>query len=101
VEDISSRLTLATVPQTTPSQKMEGNYEFSIGLDVIGLKPTNDRVIRGDVGVLNGNGFQTLQRVYWSNKASGLTSDVPSEAELTPQLWGNWEFKPAHLVNHP
>lgn len=95
VEDVSDRVTLATVAQTTLSHKIEGNYEFSIGLDVIGLKPANGQVIRGDVGVLNGNGFQTLQRVYWSNKASGLTSDVPSEAELTPQLWGNWEFKPA------
>jgi hypothetical protein len=33
-----------------------------------------------------------LHRVYWSNKATGLTSDVPSEAMLTPQLWGTWQF---------
>jgi len=26
-------------------------------------------------------------------KASGITADVPSEAELTPRLWGRWEFK--------
>ena len=35
---------------------------------------------------------QTLQRAYWSNKATGITADVPSEAMLTPQLWGKWEF---------
>ena len=33
----------------------------------------------GDVGVLLGNGFETLQRTYWSNKASGLVSDLPSD----------------------
>jgi hypothetical protein len=33
-----------------------------------------------------------MQRVYWSNKATGIPADVPSEAELTPQLWGRWEF---------
>ena len=27
--------------------------------------------------------------VYWSNKATGITADVPSEAELTPGLWGD------------
>jgi hypothetical protein len=34
-----------------------------------------------------------VHRVYWTNKATGLTSDIPSEAELTPHLWGKWEFK--------
>lgn len=95
VEDVSAQVVLASGTQTTPDQTSESNYEFSIPLVVLELKPAAGKVIRGDVGILNGNGFQTLQRVYWSNKASGLTSDVPSEAELTPQLWGKWEFKPA------
>ncbi len=95
VEDVSAQVMLASVAQTTPEKTTEGIYEFSIPLAVLGLKPAAGQVIRGDVGVLRGNGFQTLQRVYWSNKASGLTSDLPSEAELTPQLWGKWEFKPA------
>jgi hypothetical protein len=95
VDDVSAQVMLASQAQNTPEKTTEGNYEFSIPLAVLGLKPALGEVIRGDVGVLRGNGFQTLQRVYWSNKASGLTSDVPSEAELTPQLWGKWEFKPA------
>ena len=33
---------------------------------------------------------QTTQRVYWNNKATAITADVPSEAELTPKLWGLW-----------
>jgi len=70
----------------------DGNFEFSIPLAVLGLKPRPGQTIKGDVGVLRGDGFQTLHRVYWSNKATGLTSDVPSEAMLTPQLWGTWQF---------
>ena len=70
-----------------------GDYELSIPLKTLGLKPKAGEAIRGDVGVLRGDGFQTLQRSYWSNKATGLTSDVPSEAMLTPHLWGKWEFK--------
>jgi hypothetical protein len=49
--------------------------------------------IRGDIGVPRGNGFQTLQRVYWKDKATGVTSDVPSEAELAPALWGELSFQ--------
>lgn len=32
---------------------------------------------------------QTAQRVYWANKATAITADLPSEAELTPRLWGS------------
>lgn len=66
-----------------------GNYEFSIPLATLGLsglKPGT--TLAGDLGILRGNGFQTLQRVYWSNKASAIVSDVPSEAQLVPALWG-------------
>ncbi len=45
------------------------------------------------IGLLRGNGFQTLQRVYWHDKATGLVSDLASEAQLTPALWGPWTFK--------
>jgi hypothetical protein len=69
-----------------------GDFEFSIPLAVLGLKPTPGSTLRGDVGLLRGDGLRTTQRVYWSNKASGLVSDVPSEAELTPQLWGTVKF---------
>lgn len=57
------------------------------------MRPQPGQSLKGDIGVLRGNGFQTLQRVYWHNKATGITADVPSEAELTPQLCGIMEFK--------
>jgi hypothetical protein len=70
-----------------------GTYTFSIPLQALGLKPKAGETIKADIGILRGNGSQTTQRVYWSNKATGITSDVPSEAELTPALWGEWIFK--------
>lgn len=68
------------------------SYEVAIPLSVLGLKPVAGRSVRGDLGILVGNGFQTIQRVYWNNKATGLVSDVPGEAMLTPQLWGRLKF---------
>jgi len=85
VEEVSSQVTLAAGGA--------GNYEYSVPLGLLGLSATPGMTLHGDVGLLRGNGFQTLQRVYWHNKATGLVSDVPSEAELTPQLWGSWEIK--------
>jgi hypothetical protein len=84
VADVSGQVTLAG--------DGTGNYELSIPLSVLGLNPLPGQTIKGDIGLLRGNGFDTLQRVYWRNKATGLVSDVPSEAELTPQLWGDWTF---------
>ena len=69
-----------------------GNYELSVPLSVLGFQPVRGMVVRGDIGILRGNGVQTVERVYWNNKASGVVSDVPSEAQLTPQLWGRWRF---------
>ena len=40
----------------------DGNFELSVPLAALGLRPEAGQSIRGDVGVLRGNGFQTLQR---------------------------------------
>ncbi|PTX97416.1 hypothetical protein DB346_20690 [Verrucomicrobia bacterium LW23] len=56
------------------------------------FRPEPGKTYKLDVGVLRGNGQETLQRAYWSNKASGLVSDIPSEAELIPALWGGMEI---------
>lgn len=84
VDDVSVNVQLAG---------KDGNFEISIPLATLGLKSAAGQRLKGDIGILRGNGFQTLQRVYWANKASGITADVPSEAELTPRLWGRWEFR--------
>ncbi len=76
------------------TDKYEGAaYEVAIPLSLLGLKPMDGQSVRADLGILIGNGFQTIQRVYWNNKATGLVSDIPGEAMLSPQLWGKWQFK--------
>lgn len=83
VDDVSNALTFA--------RDGGGNYEFSIPLSTLGLGGVKPGItLAGDLGILRGNGFQTLQRVYWSNKASAIVSDVPSEAQLVPALWGKF-----------
>jgi hypothetical protein len=84
VDDVSSDVALAT--------DQAGNFELSIPLAALGWKPKIGQTYRADLGVLRGSGGQTTQRVYWSNKATAITADVPSEAELTPRLWGKWKI---------
>jgi hypothetical protein len=90
IKDVSNQLELFS-----GAGPDSGSYAFSIPLDTLGLRPAAGEIIKADIGILRGNGVQTMQRVYWSNKATGITSDVPSEAELTPNLWGEWIFKAA------
>ncbi len=94
VEDVSADVILAGGGEKEkPIAGEPVIYEFSIPLAKLGLTAIAGQSLRGDVGILAGDGVSTLQRLYWSNKATGLTSDVPSEAELTPSLWGVFEFK--------
>jgi hypothetical protein len=93
VDDVSSSVELAAGGEKDPKKKGDrGLFEFSIPLSVLGLKAEPGKTIKGDVGLLRGNGFQTMQRVYWQNKSTGLISDVPGEAMLMPQLWGKLQF---------
>jgi hypothetical protein len=95
VEDVSQYVRLVKGTDASPANSSaSSDFEFSLPLDVLGLKPTPGLILRGDIGVLRGDGQRTVQRVYWSNKATGLVSDIPSEAELTPQLWGTLKFVP-------
>ena len=85
VEDVSDQIELATDGQ--------GFYEVSIPLKTLNLNATDGLRMKADLGILRGNGTETTARSYWSNKATGITADVPSEAALTPHLWGTiqWE----------
>ncbi|HVJ45518.1 MAG TPA: hypothetical protein VM511_03965, partial [Luteolibacter sp.] len=84
VEDVSSQIEFSG---------SDGNYEISIPLATIGIKPAAGSKVRGDIGILRGTGNETTARVYWSNKATGIVSDVPDEAMLNPKLWGTLEFQ--------
>ncbi|HEY2343561.1 MAG TPA: hypothetical protein VGH90_11045, partial [Chthoniobacteraceae bacterium] len=93
VEDVSAQVELASSVVRNPNGRVESaTYEISIPLSALGLNPVAGQSLKGDIGILRGDGTQTLQRVYWNNKATGITADVPSEAELTPALWGRWEI---------
>ena len=83
VDDVSAQVQLAG---------SDGNYELSVPLAVLGLKPAASKTLKGDIGILRGSGTATTQRVYWSNKATAIVADVPSEAELCPNLWGLWQI---------
>jgi len=83
VEDVSGDVTLA--------DDGAGNFEIGVSLEKLRWTPKWTAIYRGDLGILRGSGGQTTQRVYWSNKATAITADVPSEAELTPRLWGKWK----------
>jgi hypothetical protein len=84
VEDVSNQIELATDGQ--------GFYEVSIPLKTLSLKATTGQRMKADIGILRGNGTETTARSYWSNKATGITADVPSEAALTPHLWGTIQW---------
>jgi hypothetical protein len=85
VEDVTEQVAFGT--------DKAGNYEISVPLETLHWKPQARDVVRADIGVLRGSDGQTTQRVYWSNKATAITADVPSEAELTPKLWGTWKVR--------
>jgi hypothetical protein len=87
VEEVSSSVQVA-IGTKAASNVGTGDFEVSIPLRVLGLSPLPGESLRGDIGLLRGDGLRTTQRVYWSNKATGLVSDIPSEASLTPQFWG-------------
>ena len=38
-------------------------------------------------------GTVNVQRVYWSNRETGITSDTPTEGRLRPDRWGEVEVK--------
>ena len=88
MDDVSNLVTMArtSVPGKT------GFYEFSIPLSALGLNSQTGQLLRADLGVLLGKGSKTSERLFWSNKASDLVTDVPGEAMLTPTLWGEWEI---------
>ena len=37
-------------------------------------------------------GQRNAARCYWSNKAAGIVSDLPSEARINPNMWGEIEI---------
>ena len=84
VEDVSAVVEL--------SADGRGSYEFSVPLKTLGLVPSPGLTIKADLGILCGTAGKTTDRLYWHNKGTGLTADLPGEAMLTPAMWGEWRI---------
>ena len=74
-----------------------GRYwvEAAVPLKSIGLEPQAGKTIRGDVGFISSDahGLINTARTYWSNQETNLVSDLPSEAWLYPDRWGQFKFE--------
>ena len=92
----ANELTFESVADISLDVELEqngGDYEVSLPLSVLGsLLPADGGSTRADIGVVIGDGFEPQARLYLNNKFSVSTSDVPTEASLTPEFWGFWNF---------
>ncbi len=84
VRDVSSEVVL---------EQSQGVYTIQVPLSLLGWNPKVGQSFRADIGLLRGNGVQTLQRAYWSNRDTAIVSDIPSEARLRPENWGVWKVQ--------
>ena len=64
--------------------------EIAVPLADLGCTLTKGVSLRGDVGVIYSDrlGLKNELRMYWSNKATGIVTDIFSEAAIQPHLWG-------------
>lgn len=71
----------------------KGSYtvEAAVPLKSLGFSPEAGKSYKMDLGVIYSDaaGNNRAARIYWSNKATGLTADVPGEIMAAPHLWGN------------
>ena len=76
---------------TAPYPDGRGYFvEAAIPWSRLGVTPSSGLKLRADFGILSGDtgGTITISRKYWSNKSTGLVNDVPGEAQLEPEHWG-------------
>jgi len=78
------------VSMAVKSEDQKYTVEISVPLSALKLAPQPGVRTKMDWGILvtGPNGTEVMRRVYWSNKATGIVSDAPSEARLHPNLWG-------------
>ena len=70
--------------------------EAAVPLAALGFAPQQGKSYKADLGVIysDAKGDNRAARVYWANKATGLTSDVPGEIMANPSLWGTAKIAP-------
>lgn len=67
----------------------------TVPLADLGFDVSPPSEIKGIAGVIfsDPSGTNRAARLYWHSKSTGLVSDVPSEAKLTPAQWGPIRLK--------
>jgi hypothetical protein len=74
-----------------------GRYvvEAAIPLKYLRLAPKPGMVLRGDLGFISSDaaGLINTARTYWSNPSVNLVNDLPLEAWLYPETWGELSFE--------
>jgi hypothetical protein len=92
VEDVSGAVELAA-GEMQIGDSVWALYEWAVDLDALDWQPRSGQRVLGDIGVLVGGGGRTTRRRYWHNGATNVVEDVPTEAQLTPRLWGIFEVE--------
>ena len=83
---------------TAKVESVKGD-EYAVLLTIpfaeIGVKPAAGLKLRADLGFILSNpaGTENAARVYWSNKDTGLVSDIPHEARMYPAKMGTLTLK--------
>ncbi len=67
----------------------------SVSLAELKFAPQPGHSYRGDFGVIYSDRQGRIDelRMYWSNVATGLVSDLAIEAQIEPRAWGTWQIK--------
>jgi len=72
------------------------DYFLQVNLpwDLLGIDPRPGLAVPMELGVFYSDptGHKTASREYWHSRMSAMVSDVPTEAQVTPD-WGTLEFK--------
>jgi hypothetical protein len=93
---VDSVQVLADVQVTITRRQQGYTVEAAVLLATLGFTPQPGKAYKLDLGVIfsDAKGDNRAARVYWANKATGLTADVPGEIMATPHLWGTAALAP-------
>lgn len=85
---------LKQVRMVRSGDERQYTVEAAVPLSALGLKLSPGLRLKLDWGVLvaGPGGTEVLRRVYWANRGTQIVSDAPTEARLTPHLWGHVVF---------
>lgn len=77
-------------------QSVSYTLEAAVPLKSLGLVIRPNLLVKMDWGILAADdaGTRVVRRLYWSNQATAMLQDAPTEARLTPDLWGYLRFAP-------